>query len=71
MIKLKNKNDKTKFIDTCSGLINVSHIVRCYKDTYKEEYMVETDQNFGERHNISSYIISKQTYDKIYKLFSI
>lgn len=71
MIKLRNQNYKNEFIDTCSGLINVSHIVRCFYDMYKQTYMIETDQNYGEMGNIASYTISKQNYDKIYKLFHV
>ncbi len=70
MIKLKNKN-YNKFIDTYSGLVNVSHIVRCYYDTYKQGYMVDVDQNFGEYCNIVSYPISKETYNEIYSLFRV
>lgn len=33
--------------------------------------MIETDQNYGTCTNIASYTISKQNYDKIYKLFHV
>lgn len=71
MIKLRYKDKRNEFIDTRSGLINISQIIRCYYDNYRETYMVDVNCNYGDSNNIASYIVSKGTYDIIYKNYTV